>query len=89
MEYGHAVPHHSLALALRPEDVQLELRLRYGDDRVLDYLRGQTIPCEDLNGWVLVTVDGAPLGWGKAVHGMVKNHYPKGLRRSYGFASTN
>ena len=32
-------------------------------------------------GWVLVTVDGFPLGWGKRVGSTVKNHYPKGLRR--------
>lgn len=87
MEHEHAVPHHSLALSLRSENVQQELRLHYGDGRILEYLRGQTIPCDNLSGWVLITIDGAPLGWGKAVNGVVKNHYPKGLRRSYGFAS--
>jgi NOL1/NOP2/fmu family ribosome biogenesis protein len=32
-------------------------------------------------GWVLVTVDGFGLGWGKRTGGTLKNHYPKGLRR--------
>ena len=88
-EYGHAVPHHSLALALKPEDVQQDICLHHGDDRILDYLKGLTIPCVNLNGWVLVTVDGAPLGWGKAVNGVLKNHYPKGLRRPYQFAGAD
>ena len=33
------------------------------------------------NGWTLITVDGYSIGWGKAVKGQIKNHYPKGLRR--------
>ena len=31
-------------------------------------------------GWTLVLVDGYPVGWGKLAGGMLKNHYPKGLR---------
>jgi 16S rRNA C967 or C1407 C5-methylase (RsmB/RsmF family)/NOL1/NOP2/fmu family ribosome biogenesis protein len=87
LAYGHAVPHHSLALAMRAQDAQRELRLPYGDQRILDYLHGQTITCGNDNGWTLVTVEGAPLGWGKAVGGILKNHYPKGLRRTYAFAT--
>ena len=34
-----------------------------------------------LKGWVLVTYRGVSLGWGKAAGGILKNHYPKGLRR--------
>ena len=34
-------------------------------------------------GWALVLVDGYPLGWGKLAGGMLKNHYPKGLRLSW------
>ena len=44
------------------------------------YLSGQTLPCE-ASGWTLVTVGGLSLGWGKASGGVMKNHYPKGLRR--------
>lgn len=86
MEYDHAVPHHAFALALRPADTRREFRLGYGDERVLAYLKGLPIPCTGENGWRLVTVDGLPLGWGKAVNGTLKNHYPKGLRRNYAFA---
>jgi len=42
------------------------------------YLGGETIPSEGPAGWTLVSVDGWPLGWGKRVQGILKNHYPKG-----------
>ena len=46
------------------------------------YLAGEVILADEaLRGWLLVTLHGLPLGWGKASDGMVKNHYPKGLRR--------
>lgn len=32
-------------------------------------------------GWCLVCVDGYSLGWGKLAGGILKNHYPKGLRK--------
>ena len=38
-------------------------------------------PAEGEKGWYLVTVDGYSLGWGKLSGGILKNHYPKGLRR--------
>ncbi len=52
-------------------------------DRPDLFLEGNTYSCDnDLKGWVLVTYKGLPLGWGKAAGGMIKNHYPKGLRRT-------
>ena len=44
------------------------------------YLSGQTLPC-DCRSWTLVTTGGLSLGWGKAVGDMIKNHYPRGLRK--------
>ena len=44
------------------------------------YMRGETPP-SDLSGWCLVTVDGYGIGWGKGDGKILKNHYPKGLRR--------
>lgn len=51
--------------------------------RAQSYLRGETltIPDRDLRGWVLILYNGFALGWGKAANGVIKNHYPKGLRR--------
>ena len=40
-------------------------------------VRGESITA-DVAGWTVVTVDGFPLGWGKGVQGMLKNHYPRG-----------
>lgn len=33
----------------------------------------------DRKGWVLITVDGFALGWGRRVGAVVKNQYPRGL----------
>ncbi len=33
------------------------------------------------NGWVIASIKGVSLGWGKLTGNMLKNHYPKGLRR--------
>lgn len=70
-------PSHALALALTPADV----RQTCETDQPLQYLRGMTLECaQTQNGWTLVTYQGQPLGWGKASRGVIKNHYPKGLR---------
>lgn len=34
-------------------------------------------------GWYLITVDGYSLGWGKLTGTVMKNHYPKGLRKVF------
>ena len=72
-----AAPAHALALwAKAAASVHA---LSAGDPACAAYLRGETIPT-DCGGWTLVTVDGLSLGWGKGVKGVLKNHYPKGLR---------
>lgn len=43
------------------------------------YLSGDVLPC-DMTGWGVAAYGGYPLGWGKASNGVMKNHYPKGLR---------
>lgn len=73
-------PSHALALALCPQDVRYTFDLAgYGAD-VRAYLKGQTFPAEGEKGWYLITVDGYSIGWGKLAGGIMKNHYPKGLR---------
>lgn len=44
------------------------------------YLHGDVLPSEK-RGWCLVRSDGYGIGWGKGDGRMLKNHYPKGLRR--------
>ncbi|MBQ3505124.1 MAG: RsmF rRNA methyltransferase first C-terminal domain-containing protein [Oscillospiraceae bacterium] len=44
------------------------------------YLHGEVIP-SDKKGWCLVKAEDYSIGWGKGDGRVLKNHYPKGLRR--------
>ena len=44
------------------------------------YIHGDVVSCER-KGWTLVQADGYSIGWGKGDGRVLKNHYPKGLRR--------
>jgi NOL1/NOP2/fmu family ribosome biogenesis protein len=72
------LPDHALALAcpsLRTVPVT--------EDQARLYQAGQVLPVdEDLQGFYTPALDGLNLGWGKASDGQLKNHYPKGLRKS-------
>ncbi len=74
-------PSHALALALRPEEVKNCYSLTLEDNRAGAFIGGQTFAVNQEKGWHLITVDGYSLGWGKAAGGIMKNHYPKGLRK--------
>lgn len=77
-------PSHSLAMALRPSEVHQCHDVDALSRDASAWLHGESIPCDSsLKGWTLVTVDGVSVGWGKASGGILKNHYPKGLRRPY------
>ena len=80
MKKGRFEPSHALALTLAPGEVKHIWNLEASDPRVLAYLNGQTFPAEGEKGWYLICVDGFSMGWGKLAGGMMKNHYPKGLR---------
>ena len=59
------------------------LDLDRGDQRVIRYLKGETIlldPGENARGWILVCVDGFPLGWARGNGGSLKNKYYPGWR---------
>jgi 16S rRNA C967 or C1407 C5-methylase (RsmB/RsmF family)/NOL1/NOP2/fmu family ribosome biogenesis protein len=76
-------PAHALAMALHPEDALQTLDLPPRSPEAEAFFRGESLPCDpSLRGWVLVTAGGVSAGWCKAAGGMLKNHYPKGLRRS-------
>ena len=77
---GRFEPSHALAIALPAEKAGIRLDLPLQDARLQTYLRGELVAVDLPDGWVLVTVDGFPLGWGKSVQGVLKNHYPAGLR---------
>ena len=73
-------PSHALALGLSASQAQRRLDLGRDDPRLAAYLTGLELESAGGDGWVLVCVDGFPLGWGRRKRGVVRNAYPKGLR---------
>lgn len=71
-------PSHALALYLRPSQVRNSISLN--ESEAEEYLLGRTLMHDGPKGWYLVDIDGYSLGWGKLSDGILKNHYPKGLR---------
>ncbi len=87
LERDRFEPSHSLALALRSADAAggeglgaRRLDFAPDDDRLRRYLQGHPLDEPGEAGWVLITVSGYPIGWGRRAQGVVKNFYPKGLR---------
>lgn len=75
-------PSHALALALCKEQVRRYVDLSAKSEETVKFLNGQTLTLKDgEKGWCLVCVEGYSLGWGKFSGGILKNHYPKGLRK--------
>ena len=74
-------PSHALALALKPQETVNAVEL-YSRELAERYLSGQTFDTT-ASGWCLLSLDGYSIGWGKAAAGVMKNHYPKGLRKSW------
>ena len=75
---GRFEPAHALALWLKTcasvQDYAPE------SSEMGSYLHGDVVP-SDKKGWTLVTAGGLSIGWGKGDGKVLKNHYPKGLRR--------
>ena len=72
-------PSHWLAMSLKKDDVNMIYNLK--DEEIERYIHGETLNADVDDGWVLLTVDGYSIGWGKAVKGVIKNFYPKSLRK--------
>lgn len=77
-------PSQSLAMFLRADEFDNVYSMTADDNRVIKYLKGETIEAEDdntlRNGYTLVCVDGYPLGWAKNNKGTLKNKYLTGWR---------
>ena len=96
LKKGRMEPSHALALFLKKEDVNRYLEIGSGE-LAERYLKGETLTIPEADpasgdaalpnvygtakGWMLVTADGYSIGFGKADRGVLKNHYPKGLRK--------
>jgi NOL1/NOP2/sun family putative RNA methylase len=75
-------PSHAMALAISVKDAKSVLNFPFYSQIIEQYLNGESFVSPGESGWVLVCVDGFPLGWGKRVGSQVKNFYPHRLRRS-------
>lgn len=73
-------PGQSLAMTLRMEEFSNAVNLSSEDERVIRYLKGETIEVCGQDGLALVCVDTYPLGWGKLSKGTLKNKYLAGWR---------
>ena len=71
-------PAHALALWLKT--ASSVHNLSSDSNAIRAYMQGQTVESA-CRGWTLVQVDGFSIGWGKGDGKVLKNHYPKGLRR--------
>lgn len=74
-------PSHALALTLGRSDVKNNINFLAEDERIVSYYHGEALPTNGEKGWQLVCIDGYSAGWGKLSGGVLKNHYPKGLRK--------
>jgi 16S rRNA C967 or C1407 C5-methylase (RsmB/RsmF family)/NOL1/NOP2/fmu family ribosome biogenesis protein len=75
---GRFEPAHALGMVAGPG---LARRARELDDgEAAAWVRGGTLGHDGPGGWTQLRWNGWPLGWGRAVGGTLKNHYPKGLR---------
>jgi NOL1/NOP2/fmu family ribosome biogenesis protein len=69
-------PNHNLVSCFGTRFKQF---IEVDEQKAYTYLKGETLTC-DLNGYVVVGYNGVTLGLGKSSNGIMKNHYPKGLR---------
>jgi 16S rRNA C967 or C1407 C5-methylase (RsmB/RsmF family)/NOL1/NOP2/fmu family ribosome biogenesis protein len=73
---GRFEPAHGLATAVAVGDAAD--RVRCSDA----YLQGETVPDPGPDGWVLICFERWGLGWARRSRGVLKNFFPKGLRRT-------
>lgn len=82
MKKNRFEPSHALALALTKGQVQRSVEFAADSQQIGQYLNGMTLNAEGEKGWYLVLADGYSIGWAKLAGAVLKNHYPKGLRKN-------
>lgn len=82
MKKNRFEPSQALACALKYEEYDNCYNLSADDEDVIRYLKCETITAKEAvkDGFVLICVDGYPLGWGKATKRVIKNKYLAGWR---------
>ena len=71
-------PAHALALWLK--ECKTQVSFSSDSPEIAAYIHGDVIP-SDKKGWCLVKAGPYAIGWSKGDGRVLKNHYPKGLRR--------
>lgn len=79
LKKGRFEPSHALALALSPADARRCAKLDLLQAK--QWIGGMTVLWDGEKGWYMAVLEGYGLGWGKLAGGILKNHYPKGLRK--------
>lgn len=84
MKKGRFEPSQAFAMALGAEQFRGGICLEPEDERVLRYLKGETIPLSKeegpVKGWRLVSMKDYPMGWAKGTGMSLKNKYYPGWR---------
>ena len=70
------VPDHAAALCFPMKGIKT---FDLSPEEAVEYMAGGIVP-GDAEGWTLLCYRGLAVGWGKGSEGIIKNHYPKGLR---------
>ena len=78
---GRFEPSHAVVMAVPAELARRKVSFDLDSVELKAYLRGEPFQSPGEPGWVIVAVGDYPLGWGKRVNDVVKNHYPRNLRR--------
>ena len=73
------IPDHAAALCFDVPDIPAA---DLSPEEAAGYMFGETV-FRDARGWLLMRYNELVIGWGKGSEGMIKNHYPKGLRRAH------
>ncbi len=78
---GRFAPDPALATSVAADDAVRVHRWGLDDPRLDAFARGESLPDDGPDGWVLVAYERWGLGWGYRTGGTLKNHVPSHVRR--------
>lgn len=62
-------------------DLNVLKKIEVNEDEAISFIYGLPIKKDNAQNYVILTYLGVPFALGKGVNGLIKNHYPKGLRK--------
>lgn len=80
---GRFEPSYSLSHTLKASDVLRSYNFNSNDINITKYLKGETLEGSNKKGYGLILVDHFPLSFYKESNNIIKNLFPKGLRKQY------